>query len=221
MFLEGGKRETAEVVSADPIALAGEWQRRGAKRLHVIDLDAAFGSGENRDLVRVILRSVAIPVQVGGGLRDEDTVRDVLASGAAKAIVGTRAIQDPEWLRVTAVRFPSRIILAVDRDARGILVEGWQRPVARDPSLLLDLANGLPLDGVLFTNVATEGRLRGIGDARDPLVGRCRHPRIAAGGATTIEDLRALRRAGYDHVVVGKALHAGTLDLARAEEVMP
>lgn len=220
VFLEGGRRETAQVVSEDPLGLARAWQACGARRLHLVDLDAAMGSGENRDLVRGIVRSVAIPVQVGGGLRDEDAVRDILGSGAAKAMVGTRAIQDPEWLRGIAVRFPSRIILALDRDARGVLVEGWRRAASRDPVPLLEIVNGLPLGGVLFTNVAVEGRLRGVGRAEDPLVRRCRHPKIAAGGATTIEDLRALKRAGFDHVVVGKAFAEGTMDFAEASEAM-
>lgn len=221
VFLEGGKRDTAQVVSDDPVTLAREWQRRGAKRLHVVDLDAAMGSGDNRDLVRDILRAVAIPVQVGGGLRDEASVRQILAAGAAKAIVGTRAVLDPGWLRSVAVRFPSRVILAVDREARGVLVEGWRRAAARNPAVLLQTANGLPLDGVLFTNVAVEGRMRGLGTVRDPLVDRCRRTKIAAGGATTVEDLRRLKEVGFDHVVVGRALHAGLLDLAEAAEVMP
>ncbi|MFA5896783.1 MAG: 1-(5-phosphoribosyl)-5-[(5-phosphoribosylamino)methylideneamino] imidazole-4-carboxamide isomerase [Thermoplasmata archaeon] len=221
VFLVGGRRETAEVVSGDPVALALEWQRRGAKRLHVVDLDAALGSGENRDVVKAILRAVTIPVQVGGGLRDEDGLRDVLSSGASKAIVGTRAIRDPDWLRSMAVRFPSRLILALDRDARGLLLEGWQRSAAADPLQLIDLANALPLDGVLFTNVAVEGRLQGVGPATDDLVLRCSRPRIAAGGVTDRRDVEALRRAGYDHVVVGKALYAGTLDLEETQEAIP
>lgn len=170
-FLVGGRRETAEVVSGDPVALALEWQRRGAKRLHVVDLDAALGSGENRDVVKAILRAVTIPVQVGGGLRSEDDLRDVLSSGASKAIVGTRAIRDPDWLRSMAVGFPSRLILALDRDARGLLLNGWQRSTATDIRQLIDFANALPLDGVLFTNVAVEGRLNGVGPG-----GRRRRP---------------------------------------------
>ncbi len=220
VFLVGGRRDTATVVSDDPAGLAEEWQRRGAKRLHVVDLDAALGTGENRDLVREVLRTVTIPVQVGGGLRDEDSLRDVLTVGAAKAIVGTRAVRDPGWLRAMAVQFPSRLILALDRDARGVLVEGWQRPAPADPEALVDFANHLPLDGLLFTNVAVEGRMRGVGEPSDALVRRCGHARIAAGGATTLKDLRTLRRVGFDHVVVGKALHAGTLDLGKAQEAL-
>ena len=220
VFLVGGRRGTEEVVSDDPVSLAREWQRRGAKRLHLVDLDAAMGSGDNGGVVREILRSVTIPVQVGGGLHDEDAIRDALRSGAAWAIVGTRAVKDPAWLRTVSVRFPSRLILALDRDERGVLVDGWQRAADADPGALVDLANRLPLDGVLFTDVAVEGRLAGVGSAADDLVRRCARVRIAAGGATRPEDLRALRLAGFDHAVVGKALYRGRLDLARAEEAM-
>lgn len=220
VFLRGGEPDTATIVSADPVSLARSWQDAGARRLHLVDLDAAFGRGDNGRLVRTILRSVAIPVQVGGGLRDEGAIRDLLGNGAAAVVVGTRALEEPDWLRTVAVRFPSRILLALDRDPRGALVDGWRRVSRRAPGESLGIANGVPLAGVLFTNVSAEGRLRGVGDPRDALVRRCRHPRIAAGGVTTLRDVVALRRAGYDHVIVGKAFHAGTLDFARAEEAM-
>lgn len=220
VFLVGGRPETARVVSEDPVALARDWQRRGAKRLHLVDLDAALDAGGNRDLVREVLRELTIPVQVGGGLRDEAVLREVLSNGAAKAVVGTRAIRDPDWLRDMAVRFPSRLILALDRDARGVLVEGWRRAARADPYDLVERANRLPLDGVLFTNVAREGRLEGVGDADEPFVRRCTKSRIASGGVASLADVRALRRAGFDHVVVGKALYTGHVNFERAEEAM-
>lgn len=220
VFLTAGRPETMEIVSEDPVGLAKSWQARGAKRLHLVDLDAALGLGENRDLVRAVLRGVTIPVQVGGGLRDEDRLREILSSGAARAVVGTRAVESPEWLREMAARFPSRLILAVDRDPRGVLVEGWTKTASKDAGAIVRLANRLPLDGVLFTNVGIEGRLEGVGDPTDHVVARCTKPRIAAGGVTSVEDLRRLRRAGYDHAVVGKALYSGTLDLRAAEEAM-
>jgi len=221
VVLVGGRPETAEPVSDDPVALARSWQRRGARRLHLVDLDAALGSGENRDLVRQVLRGVTVPVQVGGGLRDEDALREALATGAANAIVGTRAVRDPSWLEAMAVRFPSRLILALDRDSRGVLVDGWQRAAAADPARILEDANRLPLGGVLFTDVSVEGRLQGVQKTRDALVRRCARPRIAAGGGRGLDDLAALRRAGYDHVVVGRALYAGSLDLREAMGAFP
>ncbi|MGQ0796430.1 MAG: HisA/HisF-related TIM barrel protein [Methanobacteriota archaeon] len=220
VILVGGRPATAQVVSDDPVALARDWQRRGAKRLHLVDLDAALSSGENRELVRDVLRALAIPVQIGGGLRDEAALRDLLSHGATKAIVGTRAIRDPAWLRDMAVRFPSRLVLALDRDERGVLVEGWRHASNADPADLIERANRLPLDGVLFTNVAREGRLQGVGDANEPIVRRCAKPRIASGGVASLEDVRALRRAGFDHVVVGRALYTGHVDFDRAEEAM-
>jgi len=219
VFLVGGRRGTAEVVSPDPVRLAETWQRRGADRLHVVDLDAAMGTGENRDLLVRLLRRVTIQVQVGGGLRDEESLHDVLSSGAARAIVATRAIRDFEWLRAMAVRFPSRLILALDRDRRGVLVEGWRTAAEADPEALIDETNRLPLEGVLFTDVTREGRLQGVGRT-DDLVRRCTGVRIAAGGATTLDDLRRLRSAGFDHVVVGRAFRPGGLDFDEAREAM-
>jgi len=221
VVLVGGRRETEDVVSDRPVDLALSWQRRGAKRLHVVDLNAAWGMGDNREVIRSILRAVAIPVQTGGGLRDEDALRAVFAWGASRALVGTRAVQEPDWLRAMTVRFPGRLILALDRDERGVVIDGWRRVAAVDPRKLIDLANRLPLTGVLFTDVGSEGRLRGMKDIPRDLVQRCLRERIAAGGATTVEDLRNLRDAGFDHAVVGKALYSGALDFAQAQEVMP
>jgi phosphoribosylformimino-5-aminoimidazole carboxamide ribotide isomerase len=221
VFLTGGRPDTATPVSDDPVALAREWQERGANRLHAVDLDAALGQGDNRNVLRSLLREVTIPVQVGGGLRDESSLREVLAFGAAKAIVGTRAIRDRSWLADMAVRFPSRLVLALDRDARGVLVDGWTRADRVDPRELIDAANRLPLDGVLFTDVAREGRLQGVGKPDVMLVRRCARSRIASGGVSSLEDLRTLRRAGYDHVVVGKALYTGDLEFREAQEIVP
>jgi len=221
VVLVRGRRGTEEVVSDRPVDLALSWQRRGARRLHVVDLEAAWGEGDNREVVRSILRAVAIPVQTGGGLRDEDALREAFAWGASRVLVGTRAVQEPDWLRAMAVRFPGRLILAVDRDERGVVIDGWRRVAAVDPRRLIDVANRLPLAGVLFTDVASEGRLRGMRDIPRGLVRRCLHERIAAGGAAAVRDLRKLRDAGFDHAIVGKALYTGALDFAQAQEVMP
>lgn len=220
VFLAGGRRDTIEVVSKDPPGLAKAWQDRGATRLHVIDLDAAMGEGENRATVRSILRSARIPIQVGGGLRDEESLHDILGYKTASALIGTRAVQDRSWLKEMAAQFPSRLILALDRDERGVLVDGWRRAVTTNPRDLIDLTNRLPIGGVLFTNVAVEGQLRGVGDPKDNLVGRCVHETIAAGGVTTTKDIQLLQLVGYDSVVVGRALYGGTLDFRQAEEAM-
>ncbi len=219
-FMVGGKPGTEQIVSEQPVSLALEWERRGAKRLHVVDLDAAMGIGDNRDLLQSILMAVKVSVQVGGGLRDQESLEYILSHGASWAIIGTRAILDPEWLRSITLLFPGKLILALDQDGSGLLVKGWREAASVEPTRMIELANMLPLGGVLFTNVAAEGRLGGVGEIHQEILCQCVHERIAAGGVSTVEDLRTLRRAGFAHVIVGKAFNAGGLDFHQAEEAM-
>jgi phosphoribosylformimino-5-aminoimidazole carboxamide ribotide isomerase len=215
----GGKLGTERIVSDDPVKLAVEWEQRGAKRLHLVDLDAVMGTGSNRDLLGSILASVKIPIQVGGGLRTRESLENLFSRGASRVVVGTRAIKDPDWLRSMALLFPEKIVLALDYKSSELLVEGWREKSNVKPETMIALANKLPLGSVLFTDVEVEGRLGGIGNIPQVLLRLCRHEKIASGGVSGLEDLQALRRAGFDHAIVGKALYAG-LDFDEAEGAM-
>jgi len=216
----GGQPGTEKIVSEEPVSQALEWERRGAKRLHVVDLNAAMGTGDNRSLLESILAAVKIPVQAGGGFRDRDNLDHIISKGASRVIVGTRAVLDPEWLRSMTLLFPKRLILALDQNESGLLVQGWKEAAPIRPEEMINIANRLPLDSVLFTNVAVEGRLGGIGEVRQSLLHQCLHEKIAAGGVSTVEDLVALRRAGFDHAIVGKALSENRMDFNMAEKAM-
>ncbi len=216
----GGQPGTENTASEKPVSLALEWERRGAKRLHVVDLDAAMGRGENRSLLESILARVKIPVQAGGGFRDRASLEYIISKGVSRVVVGTRAVLDPEWLRSMTLLFPRRLILALDQNESGLLVQGWKEAAQVTPEKMINLANELPLDSVLFTNVAVEGRLGGIGDVRQGLLRQCLHEKIAAGGVSTVEDIVALRGMGFDHVIVGKALSENRMDFNMAEKAM-
>ncbi len=221
--LVGGSYARERVRLHDPLSVAREWVRLGFRRLHLVDLDAATGRGSNAALVRAVLAGVAAEVQVGGGIRETAHVEQLLAAGARWVIVGTRALEEPQWLADVAARHPQRLIVAADVRGRRVVTRGWERTLAREVREVIAGLDTLPLAGVLVTAVHREGRLGGtdLGLASD-VVRACVHPVFAAGGVTTVDDLRALAEAGVSGAVVGMALYTRALDpLALVEELAP
>lgn len=205
------------VYETDPVELAERFQAEGARRLHVVDLDAARGEGSNRDIVREICRAVAIPVQLGGGLRTLAAIEEALADGAARAILGTAAAADPGFVAEAVERFGDGILVAVDvRDGR-VATHGWQELGPRLEEAIPTLAAaGAPR--FLVTSIHRDGTMDGPDLALYRRVGEITdRPVIASGGVRAADDVRALRDLGLEAVVVGKALYAGTL---RLEEVV-
>ena len=211
----GGDPQTERISLPDPLAVAARWERAGFAALHVVDLDAALGRGENRRVVTALLASAGVPVQVGGGVRRRTDVEALLAAGASRVVVGTRAVQDGEWLAALAQRHPGRVVLAADCRGGHVLTHGWTAAVAERPEDLLARVAALPLAGVLVTDVDREGRAAGV-DA--PLFARLARlggpPLLAAGGIAGGDDLESLRDAGVAGAVVGMALYTGGLDAA-------
>lgn len=211
--LVGGRPEDERVSLPDPVAVARRWADAGFRALHVVDLDAALGSGSNRAAVEAILRSVEVPVQVGGGVRDDAAAADLLAAGAAGVVVGTRAVEQTDWVDALAARHPERIVVAADVRGERVVTRGWTEEAALTAPELLDRLAPLPLAGVLVTDVGREGRMEGADATRfADLAGRTRHPLLASGGITTLADLRALERGGVAGAVLGMALYTGALD---------
>jgi phosphoribosylformimino-5-aminoimidazole carboxamide ribotide isomerase len=211
--LVGGRPEDERVSLPDPVAEARGWRKLGFATLHVVDLDAALGTGDNRDVVAGILRATDADVQVGGGVRDDARANGLLSAGADRIVVGTRALADREWLIGLADRHPGRVIIALDtRDGR-ILSRGWTEATDLEISSFLPGLAGLPLAGVLCTDVGREGRMEGIDrTACARVVEASAHPVWISGGVTTIEDLSFLESVGTHAVVLGMAIYTGTLD---------
>lgn len=211
--LVGGRPEDERVSLPDPVEIARRWYDTGFRTLHVVDLDAALGSGDNGALVRELCRATEAEVQVGGGLRDHDGVARVLDAGAHRVVVGTRAVEDRPWLEETAVRWPGRIMVAADVRDGLVLRRGWTEASTLEvEAFVADLAP-LPLAGILCTDVGREGRMEGIdGAAMASVIGAAPHPLWASGGITTLGDLRTLDDAGAAGAVLGMALYTGTLD---------
>jgi len=210
--LVGGRPEEERVSRPDPVAQAMEWWETGFGTLHIIDLDAALSLGDNRSSVRQIVQATKAEIQVGGGIRNRETIREVLALGADRVIVGTRAIDDPEWLRSVAEEFPDRITVAADiRDGR-VVKKGWTESSGFAVLDFVGSLDSLPIAGILCTDVSREGQMKGIDlPGATAVVEGTRHPVWISGGVTTLDELRALDRAGAAGAVLGMALYTGVL----------
>jgi phosphoribosylformimino-5-aminoimidazole carboxamide ribotide isomerase len=199
----------------DPVEVAVRFQEEGARRLHVIDLDAALDEGTNRDTIRDICRSVVLPVQVGGGVRTLEDVAAVLEIGGGRAILGTSAALDPGFVARAVEEFAERILVAVDVRGGHAMVKGWREegpPVEEVIRALNDA--GTPR--YLVTAIARDGTLDGP-DLRlyRHVLGLTDRPIIASGGVRSADDIWALRDVGCEAAVAGKALYEKTLKLSQ------
>jgi phosphoribosylformimino-5-aminoimidazole carboxamide ribotide isomerase len=214
--LVGGDPAQTKVDLPDPPAVARRWVEAGFGGLHVVDLDAALGGGDQRDAIEEVIASAGVPVQVGGGLRGAADVEWALASGAARAIVGTRAVQDRAWLEEVAAAHPGRLVVAADCRDGIVVTHGWRRDGGGAVEGFVASLAGLPLAAVLVTDVSREGRMVGADAALfAALVRASPHPLVAAGGIGTAADLEALAAAGVAGAVLGMALYTGALDATR------
>jgi len=218
--LVGGDYNAESVRLDDPVAVARRWAAAGFSRLHVVDLDAATGRGDNRELVRDLLRDAALPIQVGGGVRDDDALGALFDDGADRVIVGTRGIEDPAWLAEQAERFPGRIILAADVRDKQIVSKGWSKRTRLGLADLLSELEGVALAGMLVTAVHKEGKMEGTDlPLIEEAVRLSDWPVIASGGIGSMQDLRNLEDRGVSAVVLGMALYTDAIDArAVAEE---
>lgn len=213
--LVGGSYAEERVRLDDPVAVARHWGELGFTALHVVDLDAALGRGDNTGPIARILALPGLEVSVGGGIRTEDQIDALLEAGASRVVLGTRAIEDPAWLEAMANRFPRRLVVAADVRGREIVTRGWTTGGGIEVEPYLILLEMVPLAGILVTAVHQEGRLAGpdLALIRD-CVTAASVPLIASGGIASIEDLRALQGAGAAGAVLGMALYTGAVDPA-------
>jgi len=209
-------RET--VFSQDPIEVARRWQQLGARRLHVVDLDgAAQGQLCHASLIEEMVRSVEIPLQLGGGIRRLETVEQVLELGVERAILGTVAIEDPDLIRKACEKFGERIIVSIDARNGYVATHGWRQKTRVTAIALAQSMAALGVRRFIYTDITRDGTLtepsfRAI--AR--LVGKTNLPIIASGGISSMEHLRKLARLGVEGAIVGRALYTGDIDLREA-----
>lgn len=224
--LRQGRMDDATVFADDPLEAAMRWVTAGAKRLHIIDLDgASTGKPINRDLVRRITDTFPhVPIQIGGGIRDEDTVQAYLDLGVQYVILGTRAVKEPHFVSDLCVAFPGHIIVGLDAKDGKLMINGWSKLAKHD---VIDLAQRFESDGVeaiIYTDISRDGMLSGVNvEATKALAESIRIPVIAAGGITNLDDIRRLCEiadAGVFGAVTGRAIYEGTLDFAEAQKMI-
>lgn len=216
--LPQGRLDEPSIWHVDPVKTACSFTEAGAEWMHVIDIDAVAGQGENSELIEEIIRSVHIPVQVGGGFRSREGVEAWIDKGAGRIVLGTMAAHDPQTFKALANEYPDQIVLSVDVFEGSVMTEGWRTKSALQPEKYLSAFEDVPLAGVIVTDIdadradrdASLGVITGLAAAT-------RHPVIARGTVRSVDDVARLK---YVHnisgAIVGRALFAKQVDLAEA-----
>ncbi len=222
--LKQGKMNEVTVFSEDPVGMARHWKAQGARRLHVVDLNgAAAGKPKNEPIIRAIVKEVgeALPVQLGGGIRDLDTIEHYLDLGVSYIIIGTAAVKNPGFLQDASTAFSGHIIVALDAKDGKVAVEGWSKMTGHDVVDLAKKFQDYGIESVIYTDIGRDGMLTGVNiDATLKLARELRVPVIASGGLTSIEDVKALcaiESEGISAVITGRAIYQGTLDFKKAQ----
>ncbi|MBA3581544.1 MAG: 1-(5-phosphoribosyl)-5-[(5-phosphoribosylamino)methylideneamino]imidazole-4-carboxamide isomerase [Gammaproteobacteria bacterium] len=220
--LRQGRMEDSTVFSEDPVKVAAQWMEAGTQRLHIVDLDGAFaGKPRNAAVINAIIKAFPnLDIQVGGGIRDEDTIQQYLDAGVRWVIIGTKAVSEPHFVSDVCLAFPGHIIVGLDAKDGKVAIDGWSKLSHHD---VIDIAQHFERDGVeaiIYTDIARDGMLNGVNiDATVALARAVKIPVIASGGVTNIDDIRklvAVQDEGVAGVVIGRALYEGGVDLKEA-----
>jgi phosphoribosylformimino-5-aminoimidazole carboxamide ribotide isomerase len=216
--LVGGERGTGKRYG-DPVEAAERWVEAGADTLHLVDLDGAFeGERVNADAVEAIREAVDVELQLGGGIRTAEGARDLLDRGLSRVILGTAAIENPDIVAEISESHPGSVLVSLDAKGGEVVVSGWTEGTGLDPAEAAARYEELGAGGILFTDVDVEGQLEGVREAPvRAVVEAVDIPVVASGGVATLEDVRALKRAGASAVVVGTALYEGQFTLREAQ----
>jgi 1-(5-phosphoribosyl)-5-[(5-phosphoribosylamino)methylideneamino] imidazole-4-carboxamide isomerase/N-(5'phosphoribosyl)anthranilate isomerase len=206
----------SETNYGDPLEAALDWQRGGAEWVHLVDLDAAFGRGSNRELLADVVRALDVRVELSGGIRDDASLDAALATGAARVNLGTAALEDPEWVRRAIARVGDRIAVGLDVRGSTLAARGW----TQEGGELFDVLARLDADGCaryVLTDVRRDGTLTGPNvELLRQVCAATDRPVVASGGVSSLDDLRVLAgltRIGVEGAIVGKALYAGAFTL--------
>ncbi|MCB1875253.1 MAG: 1-(5-phosphoribosyl)-5-[(5-phosphoribosylamino)methylideneamino]imidazole-4-carboxamide isomerase [Chromatiales bacterium] len=223
--LRQGKMDLETVFADDPVSMADRWVEEGAKRLHIVDLNGAIeGKPMNADVIhRICEKYPDLPIQVGGGIRDEDTIQAYLDAGVNYVIIGTKAVSAPHFVRDVCLEFPGHILVGLDAKDGRVAIDGWSKLSKHD---VIDLAQHFEEDGVeaiIYTDISRDGMMNGVNvEATARLAAAIRIPVIAAGGVTNLDDVRALGEAREDGIlgaITGRAIYEGTLDFAEGQRL--
>jgi phosphoribosylformimino-5-aminoimidazole carboxamide ribotide isomerase len=220
--LTQGRRQEVKVYDGDPVEIAKRFEDSGARMIHVVDLDGAFAdaNSKNRKVVRRIIRSIAIPVQFGGGLRIVNDVQQMIEYGAAQVVIGTLAAESPETLEKFVQLFGFRICVGIDARHGQVVTHGWEREEKISALQLACRVADAGVDRIVYTDVSRDGTLSGVNLEQTCNIARESGLRVTASGGVSslqdIEQLKSIRPCGVDSVIVGKALYEGRFTLREA-----
>ncbi|HMP16066.1 MAG TPA: 1-(5-phosphoribosyl)-5-[(5-phosphoribosylamino)methylideneamino]imidazole-4-carboxamide isomerase [Gemmatales bacterium] len=211
--LKQGDFQQETVYGSDPGDMAASWQAQGATALHLVDLDGAkSGRPINLEALRIIRRAVTIPLQLGGGLRSEEDLNRIFELGIERAILGSRACQDRDWLQQMSERYAGRIVLGLDSKAGYLATDGWLQVSKITTVEFAQSVSEFPLAGIIYTDIARDGMLAGPDwNGLAALQAATTLPIIASGGVTTVEDVQKLREMQLAGCIIGKALYESKL----------
>ena len=216
-----GRMEQETVYSDDPVSVAKRWEDEGAEFLHIVDLDGAVsGVPKNKEIIESIIKSVKIPLEVGGGIRNIETIKEYFSIGAKKVIIGTVAWENPILISEVCKMFPERIIVGIDAKNGNVAVRGWEDVTETSASTLAKRFEGMGISGIIYTDISRDGTLSGPNiDSIKSFAKSISIPVIASGGVSDINDIKnimKLKKHGVTGVIVGKALYSGAVNLKEA-----
>lgn len=219
--LEQGLMDKDTVFNDNPCAQAKAWQDQGAELLHIVDLDGAFaGEPKNRTAIEAIVKSITIPSQLGGGIRDITTIEAYLSLGLSRVIIGTAAQRNPELVREACAKFPGNIVVGIDAKNGMVAVQGWAEVTDIAAVDLAKKFEGFGVSAIIYTDISRDGMLQGPNlEATKALAEAVAIPVIASGGVSSlkdIENLMAIESSGITGVITGKAIYTGAIKLAEA-----
>jgi phosphoribosylformimino-5-aminoimidazole carboxamide ribotide isomerase len=223
--LRQGRMDETTVFSDDPVAMAGRWVEAGARRLHLVDLDGAFaGKPVNIEIIRRIAAAFPqVPIQVGGGIRDEETVEAYLNAGVQFVIIGTKAVREPHFVSDLCLEYPGHVVVGLDAKDDKVAINGWSKLSRHE---VVDVAKRFEQDGVegiIYTDIGRDGMMEGVNvKATVRLAQAVSVPIIASGGISSLDDIKALCEVegeGIIGAIVGRALYEGSIDLGVAQQL--
>jgi phosphoribosylformimino-5-aminoimidazole carboxamide ribotide isomerase len=222
--LKQGVMEESTIFSENPVEVAKQWIDQGARRLHLVDLNGAFaGKPVNESAIKAIVKEVggAIPIQLGGGIRNLDTVEKYLNNGVDYIIIGTAAVKNPGFLHEACYAFPGQIIVGLDAKEGEVAIDGWAKLTGHNVIELAKKFEGYGVEAIIYTDIGRDGMLNGLNiEATEKLAEALTIPVIASGGVTNLEDIKNLCSIAYSGVsgaITGRAIYEGTLDFKAAQ----
>ncbi len=218
MRLQQGDYDRETVFGENAVAMAQQWAAAGASRLHLVDLDGARdGQPRNLSVVAAILKAVNLTCELGGGIRSEQTIRELLDMGLCRLVIGTLAIRQPDWFRSVCRQFPQRLVLGIDARDGKVATHGWLQTSEMAATELAKQFNNEPIAAIIYTDIATDGMMAGPNVAAlAEMQAAIDLPVIASGGVTTMVDVVRLALMGMAGCIIGRALYEGTITLPDA-----